>query len=276
MISATTFADASNEKKIKLFPAVFGGMIPDDPITKVPGGRVWMRFAGQDPKAYHLSVSASGSLPAFVDSAAALVCWPMQSKAEVASALPLGVRKTLSMSQGLGRIFSDKTVNPVQTGMKFLEENDRKTFHIFEGTIESVSEDQSRVELTNGKDSMIILSAGENLVAIKNGEAKAMAPDSICYVTQEGTALSSAEVNELKEKRGNSVTVHVVAVAAREEIRKSDLVEQVFGILRGNSLSQAKKLEGVGLAASAVREIGVGKFSPIEALNASSNVVVAG
>jgi len=274
MISATTLASASVDEKVKLFPAVFGGMIPDDPRTGVSGGRVWMRFEGQDSTGYHLHTSATGSLVGFVDSAAALVCWPMKSKSEVASALPPGVRGTLSLSRDLGRIFSEKSANPVQAGMDFLNSKGRNTFHIFQGTIKSVSKDQSRVKLINGKDSLIVLSSGENMAAIRAGKVRAMAPDSICYVTQDGTAFSSAEVNELLKEKGKSITVHVVGIPAREEIRKSELAKVVFGVFRGNSLRHEKVRRDSELPA--VRAgVDVNEFSPIELLNASSSKAYA-
>jgi DUF917 family protein len=299
LICATTFACASFEKKISLFPALFGGMIPV--INGVPAGPFWMRFQGEDCTSFHLQTTASSSTAAFGDSAAALVCWPMKSKVEVKDALPPGVRRTLSLSLELGKILSDKTGNPVQAAMQFLDKHDRKSFHIFQGTIESVSKDQHRVELTNGKDSLVVVSDGENMVAINEGQPKAMAPDSICYVTEDGVPISSAEVNELKEK-GESVTVHVVGIPAREEIRKSELVKQAFQYFRNESMhrektreegklaialvkqafqflenegTQGKKAKENGRVASASSQIDLNGFKPIEELNPSSTAASA-
>jgi DUF917 family protein len=287
MISATTFAaasaaaaaaasdaGASDGKKVELFPAIFGGQIPEDKERGVDAARVWMRFQGNDPTAYHLHTSATGALVGFVDGAAALVCWPMKSKGEVEKALPSDVRGTMSLSLGLGSKFTGKTANPVQDGMKFLESEGRKTFHIFKGTIESDPKDQSRLKLTNGKDSLLVLSTGENMVAISEGKVKAMAPDSICYVTENGTAFSSVEVEDILKKEGTSVIVHVVGIPAREEIRKSALVKRAFDFFRVTSMSQEKS-QGNSAHAAAGGGVNVNVFIPIEQLNASSSVAPA-
>src|SRR5262249_12595967 len=85
MLSATTFATATAAGEIESFPALFGGTVA--PKGDIPGGRLCIRFEGEDPTAFHLHRAAFGAVGAFSHGAAALVCWPMKSLRELNAAI---------------------------------------------------------------------------------------------------------------------------------------------------------------------------------------------
>jgi len=269
VLSATTFATATSkkEKGVSVFPAVFGGHIPDKKVPggKVPGGRFSMLFEGEDSTAFHLHRAAVGSIVAFEDHSAALVCWPIGSKDALELALPKGVRGTLSLAHELGRILTPQGVKDV---MPFLDNHDRKSFRLFQGTVREVSDNQQLITLQNGHNLITIVADGENLavVDLDTRQVKAMAPDSICFVTDKGTPLSSAELDDLKKHHQREI-VNVIGIEARREIVESPLVQLAFQIIRTTAaplLNKAKTQPGETVPP---KPIDLQNFIPLRELN---------
>jgi hypothetical protein len=184
------------------------------------------------------------------------VCWPIRAKDQLSIALPKGVRGTLSLANELG----GKLAQGMTPAINFLAENDRKPFQLFRGTVDNVTDDQTVINLKDdSNNSMTVIANGENMAVVdfQNRKVKAMAPDSICFVTDDGTPLSSAELNDLK----NGEIVNVIGIEARPEILASTLIQLAFQNVRSKSGTQVMK-RAVGISLE--------EFKPLRELNGNA------
>lgn len=137
--------------------------------------------------------------PAF-DDIAGLAMWIMDGPS-LATAVP--IRGTLMLSQGVGQVLRT-AADPVTGVMAFLDAEGRKTYRLFDGTLAKETEtaeggfDVGQTTFVNAAndETVTVYNENENLIAwISNGSrALAMAPDSICYVTDGGLPFSNADI----------------------------------------------------------------------------------
>ena len=146
---------------------------------------------------------------------AGIACYLMNGEQMREASIP----HTLTLSRDIGRIIQEmKEKNEVSSNIA--EEVARITggYVLFNGeVVEITSEtkqgfDVGKVIVSNGEDTFRVDVKNENMMAWKNDKLVAMAPDLICWMGDDGTPLTNADI-----KRGTEV--FILGIPAHEKWR---------------------------------------------------------
>ena len=127
--------------------------------------------------------------------------------------VPDGLQRALALGQLLRPYRQDKR-DALGAVMGFLGQQGK---HLFSGTLDSVSQntvgalDLGMLQLRDGRDGFTVFNLNENLIAWRDQGASpsAIAPDSICFLAEDGQTFTNASVAEYIGKR-----IHVIGIAA--------------------------------------------------------------
>lgn len=135
---------------------------------------------------------------------AGLAMWIMNG-ATLAKAVP--IRGTLMLAQGVGETLRTAK-NPANAVIEYLALHGRPAFSLFNGTLTGEAETaqggfdigQTVFRNTATGEEVVVYDENENLMAWSSTSTQpmALAPDSICYVTEGGMAFSNADVDYYK------------------------------------------------------------------------------
>lgn len=149
--------------------------------------------------------------------------WPMDGPA-LRKAVP--VRGGISTALEVGALLRTAD-DAVERVLQLLHDKGRWARELFRGTLRRVVSNQmdySVIEV-EGADGApyAVKTAGESVIAYRGSDAIGMGPDSLCWMTPDGTTCSNTEVDGLQGKE-----VVLIGIAAHAALRESAYIMSYF------------------------------------------------